>query len=33
MIKYEAKIKDFRNQFRGVKNIEFFLYRITKIYA
>lgn len=30
---FNAKIKDFRNQFRGVKNIEFFLYRLTKIYA
>ena len=30
---FNAKIKDFRNQFRGVKNIEFFLYRLTKTYA
>jgi transposase len=30
---FNAKIKAFRAQFRGVKNIEFFLYRLTKIYA
>jgi transposase len=30
---FNAKIKAFRSQFRGVKNIEFFLYRLTKIYA
>lgn len=30
---FNAKIKAFRNQFRGVKNVEFFLYRLTKIYA
>jgi len=28
-----AKIKAFRAQFRGVKNIEFFLYRLTNIFA
>ncbi len=30
---FNAKIKAFRTQFRGVKNVEFFLYRLTKIYA
>lgn len=30
---FNAKIKAFRSQFRGVKNIEFFLYRLTKIFA
>jgi len=30
---FNAKIKAFRSQFRGVKNIDFFLYRLTKIYA
>lgn len=30
---FNAKIKMFRNQFRGVKNVEFFLYRLTQIYA
>jgi len=30
---FNAKIKAFRSQFRGVKNIEFFLYRLTQIYA
>lgn len=30
---FNAKIKAFRTQFRGVKNIEFFLYRLTKIFA
>ncbi|MEO8934322.1 MAG: transposase, partial [Xanthomarina sp.] len=28
-----AKIKAFRAQFRGVRNVEFFLYRLTTIYA
>ena len=28
-----AKIKAFRSQFRGVRNIEFFLFRLTQIYA
>ncbi|WP_422662566.1 hypothetical protein [Runella zeae] len=28
-----AKIKAFRSQFRGVKNVEFFLYRLTQLYA
>lgn len=30
---FNAKIKAFRLQFRGVKNIEFFLYRLTTIFA
>lgn len=30
---FNAKIKEFRRQFRGVTDIEFFLYRLTKIYA
>lgn len=30
---FNAKIKAFRAQFRGVKNIPFFLYRLSKIYA
>ena len=30
---FNAKIKAFRSQFRGVKNIEFFLYRLSNIYA
>jgi transposase len=30
---FNAKIKDFRRQFRGVVDIKFFLYRLTKIYA
>lgn len=30
---FNAKIKAFRSQFRGVKNVEFFLYRLTKIFA
>lgn len=30
---FNAKIKAFRAQFRGVRNIEFFMYRLTKIYA
>ncbi|GAB3521326.1 ISL3 family transposase [Emticicia fontis] len=30
---FNAKIKAFRSQFRGVKNISFFLYRLTEIYA
>lgn len=28
-----AKIKAFRAQFRGVRNVEFFLYRLTQLYA
>jgi len=30
---FNAKIKAFRAQFRGVRNIEFFLFRLSKIYA
>lgn len=30
---FNAKIKAFRSQFRGVRNIDFFLYRLSKIYA
>ena len=30
---FNAKIKDFRTQFRGVKDRTFFLFRLTKIYA
>lgn len=30
---FNAKIKAFRNQFRGVRNVSFFIYRLAKIYA
>jgi transposase len=30
---FNAKIKAFRSQFRGVRNIDFFLFRLTTIYA
>lgn len=30
---FNAKVKAFRAQFRGVKNVEFFLFRLTQIYA
>lgn len=30
---FNAKIKAFRAQFRGVRNVEFFLFRLTQIYA
>ena len=30
---FNAKIKAFRAQFRGVRNIEFFLFRLSNIYA
>lgn len=30
---FNAKIKAFRSQFRGVKNIEFFLFRLINIFA
>lgn len=30
---FNAKIKAFRSQFRGVKNIEFFLFRLSRIFA
>ncbi len=30
---FNAKIKEFRSQFRGVRDVKFFLYRLTKLYA
>ena len=30
---FNAKIKAFRAQFRGVKDKDFFLFRLTKLYA
>ncbi|MDO6738071.1 transposase [Wenyingzhuangia sp. 2_MG-2023] len=30
---FNAKIKAFRAQFRGVRNLEFFLFRLTNIFA
>lgn len=30
---FNAKIKEFRRQFRGVRDLDFFLFRLTKIYA
>jgi transposase len=30
---FNAKIKDFRRQFRGVTDVNFFLYRLAKVYA
>lgn len=30
---FNAKIKAFRAQYRGVKNVEFFLFRLTQIFA
>ena len=30
---FNAKIKAFRTQFRGVRNVEFFLFRLTNIFA
>jgi transposase len=30
---FNAKIKDFRAQFRGVRNVHFFLFRLTTIFA
>lgn len=30
---FNAKIKAFRAQFRGVRNVDFFLYRLTQLYA
>ena len=30
---FNAKIKAFRAQFRGVRNVEYFLFRLTQIYA
>jgi len=30
---FNAKIKAFRSKFRGVRSIEFFLFRLTNLYA
>jgi transposase len=30
---FNAKIKEFRAQFRGVSDVKFFLYRLTKLFA
>ena len=30
---FNAKIKAFRSQFRGVKDVSFFLFRLTKLFA
>ncbi|MET7255217.1 transposase [Dyadobacter fermentans] len=30
---FNAKIKDFRSSSRGVRDIPFFLFRLTKLYA
>ncbi len=30
---FNDKIKAFRRQFRGVRSIEFFLFRLAKLYA
>ncbi|MFV8343552.1 transposase, partial [Flavobacterium sp. XS2P39] len=30
---FNAKIKAFRSKFRGVRNVAFFLFRLTNIYA
>jgi transposase len=30
---FNAKVKEFRAMFRGVKDVKFFLYRLTKLYA
>ncbi len=30
---FNAKIKEFRAQFRGVRDVKFFLFRLTKLYA
>ena len=30
---FNAKIKDFRRAFRGVADLSFFMFRLTKIYA
>lgn len=30
---FNAKIKAFRSQFRGVRNVNFFLFRLTKLFA
>ena len=30
---FNVKIKAFRNQFRGVRKVDFFLFRLTKLFA
>jgi transposase len=30
---FNAKIKEFRAQFRGVRDVKFFLFRLTKLFA
>jgi len=30
---FNAKIKEFRNQFRGVRDVKLFLYRLTKLHT
>jgi len=30
---FNAKVKAFRSQFRGVRNTEYFLYRLIKLYS
>ncbi|WP_341903655.1 transposase, partial [Fluviicola taffensis] len=30
---FNAKIKAFRSQFRGVRDIQYFLFRLTQIYS
>ena len=30
---FNAKIKEFRSMFRGVRDVQFFLFRLTKLYA
>jgi len=30
---FNAKIKEFRAMFRGVRDVRFFLFRLTKLYA
>ena len=30
---FNAKVKAFRNQFRGVRDISFFIFRLAKIFA
>ncbi|TYC07958.1 transposase, partial [Bizionia gelidisalsuginis] len=30
---FNAKIKEFRSMFRGVRDVKFFLFRLTKLYV
>ncbi|WP_229335548.1 transposase [Flavobacterium sp. ALJ2] len=30
---FNAKVKAFRSQFRGVRNIDFFLFRLSNLFA